>query len=254
MSFYEDIIVDKSVPEFEDYSPSAFINKTGVYDVFIKLAYFEAAGKGDSKAKKLIIDFVTPQGQQLKVEEFVTNREGKTFYVDSKNNKQNIKGFSVLKAVEFIVNNIKDKLPAVEPRKIKVYNKFEKKDEMKDVFIIPSWSKKKLSITVLKKIDFQTRKNQDTGKYETYKQGYLVIYDVTNYMSCGTYKTANELINSYEPKRYEAFRAKYLKVDDYVEDKTSGGWESIKAAREAAKNPSGTSGSDFPIEEDEIPF
>ncbi|MDR2436974.1 MAG: hypothetical protein LBD17_02745, partial [Endomicrobium sp.] len=149
MSFYDDFYEDKTVPSFESsYSDINKIIETGSYDVIIKKAYYNVSGQNTfSKAKRLVVVFADNAGKELGISEYVTGRDGKTsFYNGNSGKSQNLKGYSILKAIEFLVNNNKDKLPDVEIRKVKVFDYRLKEETIEDKPVILSWIGKRLTV------------------------------------------------------------------------------------------------------------
>jgi hypothetical protein len=230
--FFKGMVEDKTIQAFVSTDGGSRLIETGVYDVLIKKAFFEQSPA--SQSKSIVISFETIDGRELTTKDTVTTKDGKTFYNYNGKNK-NLKGYSVMKAIEYLLNKETDMLPKVELQKVKIFDYKTKTEEIQDKYVCVDWIDKKVSIAIVKTIDYKQIKNQETGKYEKDFNEFIVYPNIVAFLDPITKRTAAEVLENLEAKKLTWFNTKF--PNGYVDDKTFGAYAAKQRASRLAPKP-----------------
>lgn len=256
-NFLEDLNIPKDIQEPTESSVFEKIDKTGLYTVKIKKAYFEQSRS--SKARKLVIIFEGLKGGLFTFEDWICNGSGDTFSINKEGKKVELRGFNRLKALNFFINNING-LPDVKLSKIKLYNFQAKAEIIEEKMCIPSWFGKTVNIILVRTAQFKQIKTAE-GTYinsenETFTKLELQhILDINN----RTFKEARE---NKEASSIENIRTIYdlgngKNKSDFIYDRTGGIYKQNNPSiptQVTKEDIFGESKPDIIVNEEEIPF
>ena len=214
MSIFDNIEIDNTIKPDEDRvgGESKKIDKTGKYDVIIKKAYVNTAKSG---AMSFVVEVEDATGNKLKIEEYFTNKDKATFYLDKEGNKRYLPGFSKMKALDFLVTKKDQQNPVCENKSIMLYDYTAKKEipTLKPVFV--EWYGKTITILAMNVLENKSVKNEVTGSYEPIAETRNVIV-VDHFLDPVTLRTRNEVTAATDAKICADWTAKF--GSDYVRD------------------------------------
>ena len=112
------------------------IDADGVYTTIIDMATFHESKSTQSCWYELTLK--TEDGQKIKTNMYVINKDGLTYRVDQDGRTRNNPDFSRMAGLNFIVNGEWDGLPTPELREIMVYDYEAKADVAKEMPVVTS--------------------------------------------------------------------------------------------------------------------
>ena len=214
MSFFSDIKIDETAKVSEDRvgGGSSRVDATGCYDLIIKKAYLEEAKSG---AVSFVLDLETEDGRSLRVQEWFTNRDKESFYIDrNTGEKQFLPGFNKLRAIDFLITGEISPYPKAEEKTIKLYDYDARAELPTQRQVLTGWWGKMISVLAVKTLNNKQSKNE-SGNYvptaETYEK-----MEIDHFIDPKTKRTRNEITaGKVEPeihnKWVETFPADYVK-------------------------------------------
>ncbi|MCK5916191.1 MAG: hypothetical protein KAG92_08635, partial [Deltaproteobacteria bacterium] len=199
MGMFDGMATDTSVVEDKDFVKGKGFEPipSGIYELAIKYAY-AAKSKGGAMGINLV--FTTPDGTEVKDQQWVTSGDAKgnkNFWIrkgkDKDGNplpdtKHYLPGFS---AVNNLVNLATGKELAdigTEVKNIKLYDFESKADKATDVDMIMDLVGQKVAAAILYQVVDRTSKNESTGKYEPNGKTRRVN-TIEKYLQTETHKT-----------------------------------------------------------------
>lgn len=140
----------------KDVLGRSFILDSGVYPFTIDLAYLQQSKGG---ATSVNLHLISDSNQELRQTIYVTNKEGKTYYVDRQTSeKKNLPGFSQINAMVKLITGKELHELSTEQKTIKLYDADAKKELPTVVEVISELSNQKIIAGVLKCIVDKTTK------------------------------------------------------------------------------------------------
>lgn len=158
---FENLGMDNDIQQEKDVLGGSRTLETAIYDFEIKMAYVTVS-KGGAKAVNLTLETATKQTLRSTI--YITNKEGKNFYVDKQNQKNYLPGFSLINnlaalTAEKFLQNI-----TPEDKVIPIYDFDQKKELPTKVPVLVELLGKRVSAAVFKEVVDKTAKQTD-GSY-----------------------------------------------------------------------------------------
>ena len=192
---------------------SKYITETGVYDFVVKMAYFDKSASGATFCK---VDFETEDGRQMSMTQYITNKEGKPFYVNAKGDQNFLPGYNIIRSLDFAITGSNRNEPKTEKKQIKILDK-DRKEILAEKSVPVEWIGKVVTAMVMRKQVNKQEKNEvgtyvdvSTWTYQT---------EVEGFANASTGKTMSETIGSLPAEFVKKYKDKYQ--SDYVNDKRS---------------------------------
>ncbi len=162
MSLLSTVKTDSSVQaERDTLGGGRTLVDSGVHLATIKLAYLEKSSN-EAVGLNLTADL---EGKEYKETLWITNRNGETFYIDSRSKeKRSLAGFLHADAIALLTTGKAITELGTEKKIIKVYNYKAKQDLPTEVEVLVDLLGKQVQLGILKSTEFK-RVKQDDGTY-----------------------------------------------------------------------------------------
>jgi hypothetical protein len=206
---------DDDVKETKDTIGGGFsVRTSGVYDATIKMAYLGKSA-GGAMSLPCIFDI---DGSEYRETLYLTNKEGKPYYLDKDGAKHYLAGFLNGDALALLTTGKPLADCATERKVVKLYNFEQKKDIPTEVDCLTALIGQKVKLGVLQELSFKSAKQPDGTYKETAETREANVIDKVFHATSG--KTVNE----FRAKVAEAeFMPKWAeKWTGKVKDKTAG--------------------------------
>lgn len=201
------------------------IDADGVYTTIIDMATFHESKSTQSCWYELTLK--TEDGQKIKTNMYVINKDGLTYRVDQDGRTRNNPDFSRMAGLNFIVNGEWDGLPTPELREIMVYDYEAKADVAKEMPVVTSLIGKPVAITVKMTLE-------DGYPDATVSR---TKAEIRNFLDPVDNKSATEMREGKDAQVVEDFKASIAKSPAPIDkrDKSKGETLSGSATTTAAK-------------------
>lgn len=206
---------DSSIKEAQDTVGSSFAIRTSdIYPAKIKLAYLEKS-RGGALGLNLVADI---NGSEYRETIYITNKEGKQFYVGQDGVKNYLPGFLNADALALLTTGQPLASITTERKVVKIYNYDQKKEVPTEVDCLTALHDKEVLLGIIQEKSFKSVKQPNGGYVETSETRESNVIDKVFHATTG--KTVNE----YRAKLEKAeFKTKWLeKWKDKVKDRTAG--------------------------------
>lgn len=201
---------------------------TDIYDAIVKVAY---AGQSAGGAKNVTI-ILDVGGKEVKETIYVTSKKGEAFYLDDKNRKQPLPGWTNVE--DFCLFTTEKTLPEAtfEEKVVKVYDPAEGKEVNKPVPVLTEALGKTVRVAIQRQIVDKQKKGDDGEYHDT-----------------GETRTQNEFIKFVHPETSRTINEYKTNVEESVWADT---WlarfkgKDRNKAKNAGNDTSGSTGSGRP--------
>lgn len=140
----------------------SFTKESGAYDGLLSIAYVSQSSGG---ANYLHVEFTLQDGSNYREDLYFTNKEGNPYY--EKNGKQfPLPGYTITNDLMVVTAGTTLGDTEFEERVVNVYNPETNKDEPKSVMVPIEAIGQKVTIALIKTLEFKQKKNERTGQYE----------------------------------------------------------------------------------------
>ncbi|AZU99635.1 single-stranded DNA-binding protein [Vibrio virus vB_VspP_SBP1] len=162
MSFLKNLGKDKDIQQETD-SLGGGAKESGLYKCVVEAAYLGVSKNG---ANSITIVAKSEEGHQFRETLWVTNKEGKEFYIYN-DEKRFLPGYNVANAIALLTTGYElADLDDPEERTLNIYDFDEKKELPTQVDCLTQLHGEEIWLGILKEIQDKTKANPATGKYE----------------------------------------------------------------------------------------
>ena len=151
----------EGLEESQDRLGGGFIKESDIYTGTVKVAYGTKSKKG-ATALNLVLDF---EGKEYKETVYVSNKDGKNYWVDTKNGNKHIPlpGFTVAEELCIIITNKPLADQTVEDKMVNVWDPDLKKEVPKSVPVLTELTGQTVSVGILKQLENKSESDGNGG-------------------------------------------------------------------------------------------
>ena len=224
--------------ETDTLGGGAQLRESGVYDMAIKVAYFEKS-KGGATGLSLVLE--DEAGGQYKETLWATNKEGKNFYVDKvSGEKKYLAGFIHADALCLLAAGTPIGQMQTEQLVLKIYNYDAKAEVPTKVDALKALMGKSIKVAILKQRENKTQKNESTGGYDPINEERHINVIDKIFRASDSKTTAEVRSQAPEAAFMDEWKARWEgKVKDRYKEVTGGA--KAGAPRAAGAAPKGSS-------------
>lgn len=196
MSFLENLTTDGLKQQQDRVGGSGFSAlESGLYNATIKAAYLHTAASGANAV--VVIATLTgsnlTEPREYRETLYVTNKEGKNWYLNSNNERVGLKGFNIANNLCLVASGKPLSAQPTEDKVLNLYDAKAGKEIPQSVPVLAALTGKDFIAGIIKEVHFKQVKNKTTGAYEDTDET-REENTIENVFNSKTRCTANEII------------------------------------------------------------